>query len=209
MSNYFNRFYPLQAAKLFVKSLKNNNNTSALNSPTKVLKLTKDLTQNQSNAALVDAVKSIFIKFDTLPDQKQLDFTVSRRVSTILDAGYGVFLNGNTQKAGSILCFYPGTIYMSSDPIFFVSLSNQYILKCADGIYIDGKSNGLSGRVYSSLYKRENWPGAILVSDNTWMTATNDIKNLRNPLAIGQFVNNHTDECKANGCILRFVSVHF
>lgn len=58
---------------------------------------------------------------------------------------------------------------MPSEPILFVSIANQYILKCVDGIYVDGKSKGLSKRVYKSIYKRENWPGAIQISDWTWM----------------------------------------
>jgi hypothetical protein len=63
---------------------------------------------------------------------------------------------------------------MPSEPILFVSIANQYILKCIDGLYIDGKRSGLSGRVYKSLYKRENWPGAIQISDWTWMNDKDD-----------------------------------
>jgi hypothetical protein len=58
---------------------------------------------------------------------------------------------------------------MPAEPIFFASIANQYILKCVDGIYVDGKPTGLSGQVYNSLYKRENWPGAIQISDWTWL----------------------------------------
>ena len=76
---------------------------------------------------------------------------------------------GQDQKPGQVVCFYPGTIYMPAEPILFVSLANQYILKCVDGLYVDGKANGLSGQVYQSLYKRENWPGAVQISDMTWM----------------------------------------
>lgn len=83
--------------------------------------------------------------------------------------GYGVYLNGKSQKKGQILCFYPGTIYLPFDPIFFTSIANQYIIKCVDGLYVDGKSIGLSGKVYKSIYRRENWPGAIQISDWSWM----------------------------------------
>lgn len=62
---------------------------------------------------------------------------------------------------------------MPAEPILFVSLGNQYILKCVDGMYVDGKPSGLSGKVYKSLYKRENWPGAIQISDWTWMNTDN------------------------------------
>lgn len=59
---------------------------------------------------------------------------------------------------------------MPSEPVLFVSLANQYILKCVDRIYIDGKSTGLSAYVHRSLYQRENWPGAIQISDWTWLS---------------------------------------
>lgn len=80
-----------------------------------------------------------------------------------------MYLNGKSQKKGQILCFYPGTIYLPFDPIFFTSIANQYIIKCVDGLYVDGKSIGLSGKVYKSIYRRENWPGAIQISDWSWM----------------------------------------
>lgn len=136
-------------------------------------------------------VESIFEKID----RSTLDFSLHRKPSTIPNAGTGVFLNGASQKAGSIMSFYPGTLYLPSDPILFVSLSNEYILKCFDGIYVDGKPTGLSGRVYNSIYKRENWPGAIQISDATWMQP----RQLSNPLAVGQFVNNGTNQYKPNG----------
>lgn len=75
---------------------------------------------------------------------------------------------------------------MPFEPLLFVSIANSYILKCLDGIFVDGKNTGLSGSVYKSLYNKENWPGAIQTSDATWMK-DNDHNN---PLAIGQIVNN-------------------
>jgi hypothetical protein len=35
-----------------------------------------------------------------------------------------------------------GTVYMPSEPMLFVSLRNRYILKCLDGVFIDGKTTG-------------------------------------------------------------------
>lgn len=87
--------------------------------------------------------------------------------------GDGVYLNGAKQTKGQIVCFYPGTMYLPAEPILFVSLGNQYILKCVDGLYVDGKVSGLSGKVYKSLFKRENWPGAIQISDWTWLKRDN------------------------------------
>ncbi|KAL9544163.1 hypothetical protein PS6_008895 [Mucor atramentarius] len=112
--------------------------------------------------------------------------------------GTGAYLYGSTQKKGSIVCFYPGTLYMPSEPILFVSIANQYILKCVDGIFVDGKPEGLSKRVYKSLYRRENWPGAIQISDWTWMSKEDS--KLSNPLALGQYVNNGTSTHEANVC---------
>ncbi|RUS20540.1 hypothetical protein BC937DRAFT_94989 [Endogone sp. FLAS-F59071] len=55
--------------------------------------------------------------------------------------GYGVFLHGKA-RAGDIVCMYPGTIYLPGEPILLVSLRNSYILRCYDGIFVDGKSGG-------------------------------------------------------------------
>ncbi|KAI8331455.1 hypothetical protein BD560DRAFT_415707 [Blakeslea trispora] len=127
-----------------------------------------------------------------------MTFTVETKTSCIPNAGLGVFLKGTMQTKGTIVSFYPGTIYLPAEPILFVSLANQYILKCVDGLYVDGKPNGLSGRIYQSLYKRENWPGAIQISDMTWIDRHGSV--LSNPLAIGQFVNNETSDLTANVC---------
>lgn len=152
--------YPLQSVRLWSKALFNNKRTTAFNgissSPPDVL-----LDKEKS----VQAIQTILQKIDSAT----LDFSLNRKISSIPHAGLGVFLNGSRQKRGSILCFYPGTLYLPSDPILLVSLSNQYILKCFDGIYVDGKSTGLSRRIYQSIYKRENWPGAIQISDETWL----------------------------------------
>jgi hypothetical protein len=83
---------------------------------------------------------------------------------------------------------------MPSEPLLFASLRNRYILKCVDGVYVDGKNTGkylflaclrnvsvhwvsnlvlylgLSARIHRSLHKRDNWPGAVVTSDDTWLT---------------------------------------
>ncbi|KAL7312625.1 hypothetical protein PS15m_008371 [Mucor circinelloides] len=176
-SNYLNRFYPFQSLKLIAKTT----NSVIKSSPL----ATKDA------AAAVESVL-------TLIDTSAINFTVQRKASTIPNAGTGAYLYGSTQKKGSIVCFYPGTLYMPSEPILFVSIANQYILKCVDGIFVDGKPEGLSKRVYKSLYRRENWPGAIQISDWTWMSKEDS--KLSNPLALGQYVNNGTSTHEANVC---------
>ncbi|KAI7879555.1 uncharacterized protein EV154DRAFT_524483 [Mucor mucedo] len=180
MSNYLKRLYPWQSLKLNWKMNK------AQVSPTNV---TSPLLPQVATAKAVQRLL-------TCIDKRSLNFTVIKRVSSIPHAGNGVYFQGQKQRKGTIICFYPGTIYMPAEPILFVSLGNQYILKCVDGLYVDGKPTGLSGKVYRSLYKRENWPGAIQISDWTWLNTD----NLANPLAVGQFVNNATVDYKANVC---------
>lgn len=173
--------YPFQSLKLIAKTTTAAGNNAIKSSPL----ATQDA---------VSAVESVLKRIDT----SAIDFTVKRKASGIPSAGLGAYLHGSTQKKGSIVCFYPGTLYMPSEPILFVSISNQYILKCVDGIYVDGKPRGLSKRVYKSLFRRENWPGAIQISDWTWMNE--DDTKLSNPLAIGQYANNSTSTHKANVC---------
>lgn len=37
---------------------------------------------------------------------------------------------------------------MPMDPIFFQSLKNSFILKCVDGVLVDGNNKGLSRRIF-------------------------------------------------------------
>lgn len=53
---------------------------------------------------------------------------------------------------------------------------------------------GLSGSIYRSLNSRDNYPGITPTADTTWMTS-----QPKNPLAIGQFVNNGTSQFPPNG----------
>lgn len=81
---------------------------------------------------------------------------------------------------------------MPAEPMLLVSLRNRYILKCIDGLAVDAKSTGkvickktlevfhlsyyryahagLSSHIHRSLHKRDNWPGAIITSDISWLT---------------------------------------
>ncbi|KAF9079288.1 SET domain-containing protein 9, partial [Mortierella sp. AD031] len=93
--------------------------------------------------------------------------------SRIPNAGLGVFLrrrsNNNPLPAGTIVALYPGTLYRPGEAIFFTSLQNRYILKCEDGIFVDGKPTGLSGFIYRSANGRDNFPGIVPTADTTWM----------------------------------------
>jgi hypothetical protein len=114
--------------------------------------------------------------------------------SSIPDGGMGVFLRIVSTRAekisddlvsksndyipqNTIVAIYPGTIYYPGDPIFFVSLWNHYIIRCNNGVFIDGKPNGLSSFIFRSLYRRYFFPGAKYPPcDISWMTLKNNLK---------------------------------
>ncbi|KAG0337014.1 SET domain-containing protein 9 [Podila horticola] len=123
----------------------------------------------------------------------QFGFWLEKHPSLIPNAGDGVFLRGGRADPGAIVAMYPGTLYRPGEAIFFNSLHNRYILKCNDGIYVDGKANGLSGSIYRSLNSRDNYPGITPTADTTWMTS-----QPKNPLAIGQIVNNGASQFPPN-----------
>lgn len=104
--------------------------------------------------------------------ERILGFTIKRRRSGLPTAGTGVFVSSGQVKAGALVALYPGnnpffcrsnisfyyfnnvlciiftgTIY-NLEPILLASIHNSYIFRCSDGLYIDGKSKGLSGRIY-------------------------------------------------------------
>eukprot|EP00095_Tigriopus_kingsejongensis_P007837 maker-scaffold1517_size37798-snap-gene-0.10 protein:Tk07837 transcript:maker-scaffold1517_size37798-snap-gene-0.10-mRNA-1 annotation:"predicted protein" len=100
--------------------------------------------------------------------------------------GKGVFVAKGSIRKGQMVALYPGTIYEPFQPILIQSIGNQYILRCIDGINIDGNNRGLSKIVYKSLYGRERW-GWSPICDVSWLHR--DYKPA-NPLSIGQIVNN-------------------
>ncbi|KAI8372811.1 uncharacterized protein BYT42DRAFT_578100 [Radiomyces spectabilis] len=187
LKSYLHRFYPWQALKLLSKSTRN---------PHPCIPEPQQLAENavkQVESILTAVYHSHAVKEDpNICLKKSLGHQLQISPSSIQGAGMGVFLKGSCKK-GSIVCFYPGTIYLPSEPLLFASIANRYILKCYDGVFVDAKPTGLSGRIHKSIYHRENWPGAIQISDATWMT-----KTPRNPLAVGHIVNNGTTEYQPN-----------
>ncbi|KAG0215692.1 SET domain-containing protein 9, partial [Mortierella sp. GBA30] len=106
---------------------------------------------------------------------------------------------------------YPGTLYSPGEAIFFNSIQNRYILKCNDGVFVDGKTKGLSGAIFRSIDRRDNYPGTVKSADTSWMldwssafafaSASRRVEKggggistavIKNPLAVGQIVNNGT-----------------
>ncbi|KAI1296188.1 hypothetical protein EDD11_007507 [Mortierella claussenii] len=107
---------------------------------------------------------------------QQLGFHLEIGTSRIPHSGLGVFLGSSgrdfirsTIAPGSVMAMYPGTLYRPGEAILFNSINNRYILKCNDGVYVDGKAKGLSGSIYRSVNGRDNYPGITPTADATWM----------------------------------------
>ena len=58
--------------------------------------------------------------------------------------GLGLFVHNGFVPKGSICAIYPGSVYLSGEPLFFVGLRNNYLLRMSNGSTIDGKPFGLS-----------------------------------------------------------------
>ncbi|XP_023401235.1 SET domain-containing protein 9 isoform X3 [Loxodonta africana] len=93
---------------------------------------------------------------------------------------------------------YPGTVYQKYEPVFFQSIGNPFIFRCLDGVLIDGNDKGISKVVYRSCNGRDQL-GPLKMSDSTWLTS-----EMRNPLAVGQYVNNCSNDRAANVCYQEF-----
>lgn len=129
---------------------------------------------------------------------KTLGFCVVRAPSSVVSAGKGVFVTKGLVPKGAVVSMYPGTVYQKHEPIFFQSIGNPFIFRCLDGILIDGNDKGISKVVYRSCSGRDRL-GPLKMSDSTWLTAETD-----NPLAVGQYVNNCSNERAANVCYQEF-----
>ena len=103
-----------------------------------------------------------------------------------------MFVTEGRAPEGTLVAIYPGTVYLPFDPLLLVSIRNPYLLRCCDGMFIDGKSRGLSGLLYRSCANRER-VGGRLRCDLSWMG-----DELVNPLSLGQRVNNQSEERAAN-----------
>ncbi|KAM9679857.1 SET domain-containing protein 9 isoform 2-T2 [Dama dama] len=90
------------------------------------------------------------------------------------------------------------TVYQKYEPIFFQSIGNPFIFRCLDGVLIDGNDKGISKVVYRSCHGRDRL-GPLKMSDSTWLTS-----EIHNPLAIGQYVNNCSNDRAANVCYQEF-----
>ena len=127
-------------------------------------------------------------------------FSLSVGPSGLAGAGRGVYISRGEVRAGSLVCLYPGTVYQPQDPVLLQSLGNQFILRCCDGLLLDGNNRGpLSPLIFRSCTGREQVTstfnvlifscshvlclqiGMIKVADTSWLTAWPV-----NPLNVGQ-----------------------
>ncbi|XP_066912434.1 SET domain-containing protein 9-like [Clytia hemisphaerica] len=127
--------------------------------------------------------------------EQSYGFSIEIHQSTLPNAGLGVYVKSGTVPKYGIASMYPGTIYYPMEPIFFQSIKNPYILKCVDGIMVDGNHQGISKKVFRSCSLRDHL-GVYPSCDTSWLNARE--KQTINPLAIGQIVNNAPIKNRAN-----------
>ncbi|KAJ8395608.1 hypothetical protein AAFF_G00030890 [Aldrovandia affinis] len=156
-------------------------------------------TAYQSPHSNADSLKRSNRHFD--PCEVMLDsfgFCIERKSSSLQSAGTGVFVAMGMVPKGTTVAMYPGTVYQRYEPVFFQSICNPFLFRCIDGILIDGNDKGLSKIVHRSCSGRDRL-GPFRLNDITWLTA-----NPENPLAVGQYVNNCSNEKAPNVCYQEF-----
>eukprot|EP00088_Acartia_fossae_P038037 TRINITY_DN3931_c0_g1_i1.p2 TRINITY_DN3931_c0_g1~~TRINITY_DN3931_c0_g1_i1.p2 ORF type:complete len:271 (+),score=36.42 TRINITY_DN3931_c0_g1_i1:27-839(+) len=121
-------------------------------------------------------------------------FALALRESCLDGAGRGVFIEKGKAPQGSIVGVYPGTVYQPYQPILIQSVRNQFLFRCADGVLVDGNDRGISKVIFKSCSSRDQI-GLVRTSDTSWLTPWPV-----NPLNVGQYVNNGTEQEKANVC---------
>ncbi|XP_012696238.2 LOW QUALITY PROTEIN: SET domain-containing protein 9 [Clupea harengus] len=139
-------------------------------------------------------------KTQTDPVRVMLDtlgFCIERGPSSL--AGTGVFVTEGSVPKGVTVAMYPGTIYQTYEPILLQSFGNPFIFRCIDGVLIDGNDKGISKIVYRSCSGRDRM-GPLALSDVSWLQTA----QRTNPLAVGQYVNNCSNEKAANVCYQEF-----
>lgn len=94
---------------------------------------------------------------------------------------------------GTVVGIYPGTLYLPQQhSIMLQSIGNPLLFRCFDGMLLDGNNRGLSRMIFRSCAGRDR-VGPCPTADDSWVTSYP-----RNPLSIGQFVNNRSSSNPAN-----------
>ncbi|XP_062870388.1 SET domain-containing protein 9 [Trichomycterus rosablanca] len=127
-----------------------------------------------------------------------LGFCVEKMPSSLESAGTGVFVTQGLVPKGVTVAMYPGTVYQADNPILIQSIRNPFVFRCIDGVLIDGNDKGLSKLVFRSCSGRDQL-GPFCLCDSSWLTS-----HPENPLAMGQYVNNCSNEKAANVCYQEF-----
>lgn len=125
---------------------------------------------------------------------RSMGFCIEKKPSSLPFAGTGVFVSKGIVPEGATVAMYPGTVYQAYEPILLQSISNPFIFRCIDGVLVDGNDKGISKMVFKSCSGRDRL-GPLLTSDTSWLT-----NNPLNPLAVGQYVNNCSNDKTANVC---------
>ncbi|XP_074506789.1 SET domain-containing protein 9 isoform X1 [Sebastes fasciatus] len=125
---------------------------------------------------------------------QSLGFCIDRKLSTLPSAGTGVFVTRGCVLKGATVAMYPGTVYQAYEPILLQSIRNPFVFRCIDGVLVDGNDKGISKMVFKSCSGRDRM-GPFMMSDTSWLTSSP-----QNPLAVGQYVNNCSNESPANVC---------
>ncbi|XP_066298577.1 SET domain-containing protein 9-like [Branchiostoma lanceolatum] len=123
---------------------------------------------------------------------KTLGFCTERRESSVVGAGRGVFVTRGKVPAETVVSMYPGTMYYPFEPILLQSIANPFVFRCIDGVFIDGNDRNFSKMIYRSCAGRDRI-GPYLTCDRSWLTPYP-----KNPLAVGQYVNNQSAGHPAN-----------
>lgn len=170
-----------------------------------LLKLFRSLLRSHgANHGEPRAVQTHFLKQIPSEEEKKkcahdallqsLGFCIDRMPSSLPFAGTGVFVTKGFVRKGATVAMYPGTVYQAYEPILLQSIGNQFVFRCIDGVLIDGNDKGISKMVFKSCSGRDRM-GPFVMSDTSWLTASP-----HNPLAVGQYVNNCSNEWPANVC---------
>ena len=121
----------------------------------RVKQKTKPIDVPASPDAIAESLRRLFEALHANPNSSSqstmkriLGFVVERRPSTIADAGRGVFVAEGKVSRGAVASLYPGTLYEPDEPVLFPSIGNAFVLRCVDGLLVDGKDRGISRRIY-------------------------------------------------------------
>lgn len=81
--------------------------------------------------------------------ESSFGYSVRVTPSDVAGLGSGVVVEGQIGASqGQLMALYPGGLYLPQQPILLPSLANPFILRCADGILVDGCRRGLSGAIF-------------------------------------------------------------